>query len=62
MLSWLMTLFLIFINRQLPAMVALQTLHLRNTQRTQSNMPTSLEGLANLAGTCPLRSFQSLEI
>ncbi|XP_051905189.1 protein flightless-1 homolog [Hippocampus zosterae] len=35
--------------RQLPAMVALQTLHLRNTQRTQSNMPTSLEGLMNLA-------------
>uniref|UniRef100_A0A7N8X4Q5 Protein flightless-1 homolog n=1 Tax=Mastacembelus armatus TaxID=205130 RepID=A0A7N8X4Q5_9TELE len=35
--------------RQLPAMVALQTLHLRNTQRTQSNMPTSLEGLTHLA-------------
>uniref|UniRef100_A0A4W4EF97 Protein flightless-1 homolog n=1 Tax=Electrophorus electricus TaxID=8005 RepID=A0A4W4EF97_ELEEL len=35
--------------RQLPAMVALQTLHLRNTQRTQSNMPTSLEGLTSLA-------------
>ncbi|XP_060138385.1 protein flightless-1 homolog [Zootoca vivipara] len=35
--------------RQLPAMVALQTLHLRNTQRTQSNLPTSLEGLSNLA-------------
>uniref|UniRef100_H3D1R5 Protein flightless-1 homolog n=1 Tax=Tetraodon nigroviridis TaxID=99883 RepID=H3D1R5_TETNG len=35
--------------RQLPAMVALQTLHLRNTQRTQSNMPTSLEGLTFLA-------------
>uniref|UniRef100_A0A8C5DZ40 FLII actin remodeling protein n=1 Tax=Gouania willdenowi TaxID=441366 RepID=A0A8C5DZ40_GOUWI len=34
--------------RQLPAMVALQTLHLRNTQRTQNNMPTSLEGLTNL--------------
>uniref|UniRef100_A0A3P8WVE8 Protein flightless-1 homolog n=1 Tax=Cynoglossus semilaevis TaxID=244447 RepID=A0A3P8WVE8_CYNSE len=34
--------------RQLPAMVALQTLHLRNTQRTQSNMPTSLEGLTQL--------------
>lgn len=31
-------------------MVALQTLHLRNTQRTQSNMPTSLEGLTHLAG------------
>ncbi|XP_041829756.1 protein flightless-1 homolog [Melanotaenia boesemani] len=35
--------------RQLPAMVALQTLHLRNTQRTQSNMPTSLEGLTHLS-------------
>lgn len=40
-------------NRQLPAMVALQTLHLRNTQRTQNNMPTSLEGLTNLAGRDP---------
>ncbi|KAI2581710.1 FLII actin remodeling protein, partial [Homo sapiens] len=29
--------------RQLPAMTALQTLHLRSTQRTQSNLPTSLE-------------------
>uniref|UniRef100_A0A2I3GC84 FLII actin remodeling protein n=1 Tax=Nomascus leucogenys TaxID=61853 RepID=A0A2I3GC84_NOMLE len=36
-------------NRQLPAMTALQTLHLRSTQRTQSNLPTSLEGLSNLA-------------
>ncbi|XP_068099632.1 protein flightless-1 homolog [Hyperolius riggenbachi] len=34
--------------RQLPAMIALQTLHLRNTQRSQSNLPTSLEGLVNL--------------
>lgn len=40
----------VYVSRQLPAMVALQTLHLRNTQRTQSNMPTSLEGLAQLAG------------
>lgn len=38
------------LSSQLPAMVALQTLHLRNTQRTQSNMPTSLEGLTFLAG------------
>ncbi|KAK2111043.1 hypothetical protein P7K49_010789 [Saguinus oedipus] len=30
-------------------MTALQTLHLRSTQRTQSNLPTSLEGLSNLA-------------
>uniref|UniRef100_A0A8D0GFE8 FLII actin remodeling protein n=1 Tax=Sphenodon punctatus TaxID=8508 RepID=A0A8D0GFE8_SPHPU len=36
-------------NRQLPVMIALQTLHLRNTQRTQSNLPTSLEGLTNLS-------------
>lgn len=36
--------------RQLPALTALQTLHLRNTQRTQGNLPTSLEGLSNLAG------------
>lgn len=35
--------------RQLPVMTALQTLHLRNTQRTQSNLPTSLEGLTNLS-------------
>lgn len=38
------------VRRQLPAMTALQTLHLRNTQRTQNNLPTSLEGLVNLAG------------
>lgn len=31
-------------------MTALQTLHLRNTQRTQNNLPTSLEGLSNLSG------------
>lgn len=37
-------------HRQLPALTALQTLHLRNTQRTQSNLPTSLEGLSHLAG------------
>ncbi|XP_018424815.1 PREDICTED: protein flightless-1 homolog isoform X2 [Nanorana parkeri] len=36
-------------NRQLPAMVALQTLHLRNTLRTLNNLPTSLEGLTNLS-------------
>ncbi|XP_029432030.1 protein flightless-1 homolog isoform X2 [Rhinatrema bivittatum] len=35
--------------RQLPAMLALTTLHVRNTQRTQSNLPTSLEGLTNLS-------------
>lgn len=31
-------------------MMALQTLHLRNTQRTLNNLPTSLEGLNNLSG------------
>lgn len=47
-----------YLSRQLPAMVALQTLHLRNTQRTQSNMPTSLEGLTQLAGNSrPLLTF-----
>ncbi|OCT61761.1 hypothetical protein XELAEV_18047790mg [Xenopus laevis] len=35
--------------RQLPAMTALQTLHLRNTQRSQSNLPTSLEVLTSLS-------------
>ncbi|KAB1266484.1 Protein flightless-1-like protein [Camelus dromedarius] len=35
--------------RQLPALMALQTLHLRNTQRTLGNLPTSLEGLSNLS-------------
>lgn len=39
--------------RQLPALTALQTLHLRNTQRTQGNLPTSLEGLSNLTGRRP---------
>ncbi|XP_035694685.1 protein flightless-1 homolog [Branchiostoma floridae] len=34
--------------RQLPSMTALQTLHLRNTQRTSSNIPTALETLVNL--------------
>lgn len=51
MLLLLLLLTLCFcLSSQLPAMVALQTLHLRNTQRTQSNMPTSLEGLSQLAG------------
>lgn len=35
-------------------MTALQTLHLRSTQRTQSNLPTSLESLVNLAGRAAL--------
>ncbi|CAL4062789.1 unnamed protein product [Meganyctiphanes norvegica] len=34
--------------RQLPSLVALQTLNMRNTQRSPSNLPTSLEALTNL--------------
>lgn len=35
--------------RQLPSLVALQTLHMRATQRSPSNLPSSLEGLTCLA-------------
>ncbi|KAK7075215.1 hypothetical protein SK128_020054 [Halocaridina rubra] len=35
--------------RQLPSLVALQTLHMRCTQRSPANLPTNLEGLAFLA-------------
>ncbi|XP_061411442.1 protein flightless-1 homolog [Lethenteron reissneri] len=35
--------------RQLTAMTALETLHMRNTQRTLSNLPTQLEALTHLA-------------
>ncbi|XP_074638252.1 protein flightless-1 homolog [Acropora palmata] len=35
--------------RQLPSLTQLHTLHLRNTQRTVSNMPSKLESLVNLA-------------
>lgn len=41
-------------------MTALQTLHLRNTQRTQGNLPTSLEGLIHLAGWQSLGTPQPL--
>ncbi|KAK7111739.1 protein flightless-1 homolog [Littorina saxatilis] len=34
--------------RQLPVLTALQTLHMRNTQRTLTNFPTSLDTLINL--------------
>lgn len=34
--------------RQLPSLVALETLHMRDTQRTLSNLPNSLEMLTNL--------------
>ena len=37
------------IYRQLPSLVCLETLHMRNTQRTLSNFPTSLETLSNLS-------------
>ncbi|KAK3582011.1 hypothetical protein CHS0354_039677 [Potamilus streckersoni] len=34
--------------RQLPALVSLQTLHMRNTQRTLANFPSGLDSLTNL--------------
>ncbi|XP_046688250.1 LOW QUALITY PROTEIN: protein flightless-1-like [Homalodisca vitripennis] len=34
--------------RQLPSLVGLETLHMRDTQRSPDNMPTSLEMLSNL--------------
>lgn len=34
--------------RQLPSLVSLETLHLRNTQRSLNNIPTSLDSLINL--------------
>ncbi|CAA9999620.1 unnamed protein product [Nesidiocoris tenuis] len=34
--------------RQLPSLICLQTLHMRDTQRTLSNLPASLETLTNL--------------
>lgn len=37
--------------RQLPALLSLETLHMRNTQRTLNNFPSGLENLAHLAGT-----------
>lgn len=35
--------------RQLPSLLSLETLHMRNTQRTLANVPSSLESLSNLA-------------
>ncbi|XP_042876156.1 protein flightless-1-like [Penaeus japonicus] len=35
--------------RQLPSLVALQTLHMRKTQRSPSNLPANIEALTNLA-------------
>lgn len=37
-----------FLNRQLPSLVGLQTLHMRNTQRSLTNFPNNLEALGNL--------------
>lgn len=40
--------FLFYFCRQLPSLTSLETLHMRDTQRTLSNMPSSLETLTNL--------------
>lgn len=37
--------------RQLPALVALETLQMRNTQRTLANFPSGLDTLSNLQGS-----------
>lgn len=39
----------LFQLRQLPSLQSLETLHMRNTQRTLANLPTSLDTLANLS-------------
>ncbi|XP_013145269.1 PREDICTED: protein flightless-1 [Papilio polytes] len=39
----------LFQLRQLPSLQSLETLHMRNTQRTLANLPTSLETLCNLS-------------
>lgn len=39
---------LFYMYRQLPSLVGLETLHMRDTQRTLANMPPSLESLTNL--------------
>jgi Leucine-rich repeat (LRR) protein len=36
--------------RQLPSLVSLETLHLKNTQRTPTNIPSELYKLSNLKG------------
>ena len=38
------------IYRQLPNLASLETLHLRNTQRTVNNFPSGLDKLEHLAG------------
>lgn len=39
----------LFQLRQLPSLLCLETLHMRNTQRTLANFPSSLETLSNLS-------------
>lgn len=38
-----------FIFRQLPSLQSLEVLHMRNTQRTVANLPSSLDTLSNLS-------------
>lgn len=39
----------LFQLRQLPSLMNLETLHMRNTQRTLTNIPSSLDSLTNLS-------------
>lgn len=39
----------LFQLRQLPSLINLETLHMRNTQRTLANIPSSLDSLTNLS-------------
>lgn len=47
--------------RQLPALHSLESLHLRDTQRTLTNIPQGLENLPNLKGNPPLKLFLELD-
>lgn len=38
-----------FLFRQLPSLINLETLHMRNTQRNLNNFPSNLENLTNLS-------------
>lgn len=46
--------------RQLPALISLETLHLKNTQRTLTNIPQGLENLPNLKGIFKLKKEKSI--
>ena len=48
LLFYIILLFVFY--RQIPALTSLQTLHMRNTQRTLSNFPAGLESLDQLTG------------